>query len=72
MTTEPELEILPEEEIEYPPFPDWADEDEQRRAFAVMHASGLELDDFSFFERCQRIVAYLKDGVVPGKPKLVK
>ena len=64
----------PEEELswEAPPFPDWADEDEQRRAFVLAQFANFDGDDFALFERRARGVAFLKDGVVPSKPKLVK
>jgi hypothetical protein len=60
----------PEElEIEYeaPPYPDWADEDEQRRAFVLECLGSADIDGRILLDNCALLAAWLKDGTVPPK-----
>jgi hypothetical protein len=60
---EPELEVWA--------YPDWADEDEQRRAFILSLFANAEIDIDILLKACVKAESYVKTGdVPPGKPAL--
>ena len=62
-----EIEEEPEIALETLPYPDWSDEDEQRRAFLVANCFSPEIDINIQLSAFEKLLPYLKDGTIPPK-----